>query len=227
MRKMFRLFKKTNPEKIRKAQYGSFSNLHDLAEASGYKEKIQEILNLENSELISFIYTKRIKLEETELEVFFLDYRRPSRQKLVDDKMASVCLLSSWGNMDYASLKISRKLPRILESLGASAIGGEVIKFDDDEFDNKVTVYARNANEAKALNKETRELILKSLYDRNLSPELRIGTNFMLFEAEGSKDSPTELVELEKLMADLLSLYVYFANSNDNTSLGDMDDQSV
>ncbi len=212
MKNLFRLFNRTTPEKVRRAQYKRFALLHELAEAGGQKERIREILNLDSLDLISFIYDKRIELAGTELEVVFLDYYRPSQQRNIEDKVCSICLLSSINHMDYMSLKISRKKPRVLESLGASAIGGEVVSFDEPEFDSKVTVYARNFDEASVLKKEIRALILNSLYQRNLDPELRIGANFMLFEACGKKDSPTDLVALEKLMADLMSLYVHFSN---------------
>jgi len=219
---MFRFFRKTDPEKVRRAQYKRFGVLHELSEAEGYKENIREILNLQSVDLIRFIYHKKIKLEEAELDLFFLDYLKPGLKKSLAEKLSSVCLLSSWQHMDYNSLKISRKLPKVLESIGASASGGEVVSFGDEEFDSKVTVFARNINEARVLDKDMREIILNSLYNRNLNPELRIGSKFMLFENLATLDAPTDLTDLEKLMADLMSLYLRLSKNTSSDDKGDL-----
>jgi len=220
---MFGIFRKTKPEKKRRAQYKRFTIDREYVDAKYRKETIAEILNLNGPELITNIIEKVIQLDNNSvgLESYFLDYIK--KQKGIADKLCSVCLISSASKMEFTSLKIMRKLPQVLESLGASSAGGIVAKFDDDEFDKKVTVYARNEQEAEILNSKSREIILKALFQRDLSPMLRIGEHFMLFEAESSFEEPTDLIQLEKLMTDLLSLYACFSDFDSNH--GDMDDR--
>ncbi len=218
---MFGLFRKTSPAKIRLAQYKRFTLNREFVDAKNRKETIAEILNLDEPELITNILEKIIQLDDQDLflESYFLDYIK--KQKGIADKLCSVCLISSTTKMNFSSLKIMRKLPQVLESLGASSTGGIIANYQDDEFDSKVTVYARNAKEAEILNPKSREIVLKSLYERNLSPMLRIGEHFMLFETESSFEEPTDLIQLEKLMTDLLSLYACF--SDFETNHGDKD----
>jgi hypothetical protein len=114
------------------------------------------------------------------------------------------------------SLKATRKAHKILESIGASASGGSVVQFADDEFDKAVTVYARSVEETKEfLHPKAREILKRSLWEREIAPTFLLGEKVLLFSHTAPADKPTKLAGLERLAADLLSLYAAIAKSNE------------
>jgi hypothetical protein len=83
-----------------------------------------------------------------------------------------------------------------------------VVKFGDADFDTTVTVYAREQDAVqKLLHPKAREVLKRALWERDIAPTFLLGEKVLLFSHTALAEKATKLESLERLAADLLSLY--------------------
>jgi hypothetical protein len=201
----------------RTADWQRFATSLELQPASGSLGLIRMLLN-EPVAAISAVYRNEVEtMNGTRVSLFFLDYEQVQVRPMGHvEQLVSVCMLVAPQKLTNISLKASRKAHKVLEAIGASAAGGSVVKFDDETFDNAVTVYARNVEESKRLlYGKARDILKRALWERDIAPTFLLGERVLLFSHTAFVDKPTKLDGLERLAADLLSLYAAIAKSND------------
>lgn len=178
------------------------------------------IRNLLNEPMVNIIalYKTEVEVAEQKLQMFFLDYQQPNAKPV--PQLVSVCMLVL-AEKSFISLKASRKPHKVMEKLGASAIGGEIVPFDEASFSEDVTVYSRNVEATqKLLHARAREILHRALYERGISPTFLLGEKVLLFSHAVTLAKPTPLESLEGLAADILSLYAAFSVTNSVISNG-------
>jgi hypothetical protein len=206
---------KTPP--TRNAAWQAFAKVFALQEASGSLGLIRLLLN-EPVVAISAIYRSEVEaMNGTRVSLYFLDYEQVQVRPMGHvEQLVSVCMLVTPQRLSDVSLKATRKAHKILESLGASAAGGSVVQFDDGDFDKAVTVYARSVEETKQLlHTKARDILKRALWERDIAPTFLLGEKVLLFSHTALANKPTKLAGLERLAADLLSLYAVIAKSNE------------
>ena len=179
------------------------------------RRRLKRFLNLEGETAFGPVYRSALDVGAEERAALIL-FEYTSSRSGVAPQLTSGCMLSLPHEVSRVSLKVSRKLHRVLESLGASATGSQVVQFPaDTDFGSKVTVYARAEEEARSvLSKPVRAVLQRALYTRGVEPTLLLGEKQLLFSypvAEGA----TELGALELLTTDLLSLYALVPQAHD------------
>jgi hypothetical protein len=202
---------------VRSGDWQRFASSLELQAASGSLGMIRMLLN-EPVAAISAIYRSEVEtMNGTKVSLFFLDYEQTQVRPMGHvEQLVSVVMLVAPQKLSDISLKASRKAHKILEAIGASAAGGSVVKFDDEAFDKAVTVYARTTDEPKRLlHSKAREILKRALWERDIAPTFLLGERVLLFSHTAFADKPTQLAGLERLAADLLSLYAALAKSND------------
>jgi hypothetical protein len=206
----------------RNASWQTFAKVFSLQEASGSLGFIRQLLN-EPVVAISSVYRNEVEaMSGTKVSLYFLDYEQNQVRPMGHvEQLVSVCMLVTPERLSDISIKATRKAHKILESIGASASGGSVMKFDDPAFDDAVTVYARDLEETRALlHSRAREILRRALWERDLSPTFLLGEKVLMFSHTAPASKPTKLAELERLAADLLSLYAVIAKSEGGTGVG-------
>ena len=161
---------------------------------------LRTVLSLDITVTLDALYSKDL---EPDLQLHLCSYRAPRQQ--------FVCLLQ-FKAVTGIALKASRKLHRVLESLGASASGAAVLALEHDpDFSERITVYARDQERARQLLKAPlRAVLLRALYDRTVSPTFLLGEQHALFSYSqdlGESIQEKQLEPLEGLLLDLLSIY--------------------
>jgi len=121
----------------------------------------------------------------------------------------SVCLLAAKTKFADLSLKAHRKRHAVLESLEASATGSEKFEIlEDPEFNERITLYARDAAKAgELLTLEVRAVLSRALLERQAAPTFVLSERYALLTCRGQPGRETPLEALELLAGDLLSLY--------------------
>jgi hypothetical protein len=193
----------------RAADWQKFAAALELQAASGSLGMIRMLLN-EPVAAISAIYRNEVEaMNGTKVSMFFLDYEQVQVRPMGHvEQLVSVCMLVTPQRFTNISLKATRKAHKILEAIGASAAGGAVVQFDESEFDKAVTVYARELEEAKRLlHASARDILKRALWERDIAPTFLLGERVLLFSHTALVSKPTKLEGLERLAADLLSLY--------------------
>jgi hypothetical protein len=201
----------------RHAAWQTFAKVFSLQEASSSLGLIRLLLN-EPVVAINPIYRSEVEaMNGTKVSLYFIDYEQIQVRPMGHvEQLVSVCMLVTPERLSDISLKATRKAHKILESIGASASGGAVVQFDDPEFDKAITVYARNIEESKQLlHAKARDILKRSLWERDLAPTFLLGEKVLLFSHTAPTNKPTKLAGLERLAADLLSLYAAIAKSNE------------
>ncbi len=199
----------------RTADWRHFAEVLELQAASGSLGLIRQLLN-EPVAAISAIYRNEVEaMNGTKVGLFFLDYEQTQVRPMGHvEQLVSVCMLVAPQRFTDISLKATRKAHKILEAIGASAAGGSVLSFDDPEFDKAVSVYARDVAEAKLLlHDKARDVLRRALWERDIAPTFLLGERVLLFSHTAFADRPTLLQWLERLAADLLSLYAVIVKS--------------
>jgi hypothetical protein len=205
----------------RTASWQTFAKVYNLQEATGSLGFIRQLLN-EPVAAISAVYRSQVEaMNGTKVNLYFLDYEQIQVRPMGHvEQLVSVCMLVTPERISNISIKATRKAHKILESIGASASGGAVMKFDDLEFDNAVTVYARDIEETKALlHGKAREMLRRALWERDIAPTFLLGEKVLMFSHTAPANKPTKLSGLERLAADLLSLYAVIDKSNESKAM--------
>ena len=207
-------FRKVPPSPVlssREKAWLEFAKTLDLEAAEGSIGLMRMLLNEPVSSINALYRTEVLAADQSKLRMFFLDYEqaqaKTSRQV---PQMVSVCMLVV-AQKSFVSLKASRKPHKVMEKLGASASGGIVVPFEDSDFSDKVTVYARDSEAVqKLLHAKARDILRRALYEREIAPIFLLGEKVLLFSHLASAVEPTPLPKLELLATDLLSLYAAF-----------------
>jgi hypothetical protein len=176
----------------------------ELQDASVVAERLRRWLNLGTVE-VEPIYVLR---RSGQPRLYLFDYRKERRGPTgAVLQTVTACLLRSETEVVPVSLRARRKRNAVLESLEASAIGGQpVVVPGAPSFSEQITVYAREPEAAaEILTPEIREVFERVLLKRCDEPALVVGERHLLVSCEG--DTPAELEQLERLAGDLLKLY--------------------
>jgi hypothetical protein len=200
-------FRKSAPltKTPRQEAWLEFAKTLDLEASQGSIGLIRMLLNEPVASINALYKTEVLALDQSKLRLFFLDHQAINVKHL--SQLVSVCMLVV-PQQSFISLKASRKPHKVMEKLGASASGGVVVPFEDATFSEAVTVYARDIEEAqRTLHLKARDILHRALYERGIAPTFLLGEKVLLFSHISSQDSPTPLESLERLAADLLSLY--------------------
>jgi hypothetical protein len=209
----------SSPSKLstRSAEWQTFAQSLELQPASGSLGMIRLLLN-EPVVAIHPVYRSEVEtMNGTKVSLYFLDYEQTQVRPMGHvEQLVSVCMLVAPYKLSDISLKATRKAHKILEAIGASAAGGSVVQFADENFDKAVTVYARDIDESKRLlHGKAREVLKRALWERDIAPTFLLGERVLLFSHTASADKPAELGGLERLAADLLSLYAAIAKRSE------------
>ena len=208
---MFFRKKETVVKSPRQKAWEIFAKRLDFAPAEGSIGLVRNLLNEPVANIIALYKTEVIATSQ-KLQMFFLDYQQPNAKPI--PQVVSVCMLVL-AEKSFISLKASRKAHKVMEKLGASASGGEVVPFDDPAFSESVTVYSRDiVASQKLLHPKARELLHRALYERGIAPTFLMGEKVLLFSQALSIAKPSPLESLEGLATDLLSLYAAFLVTN-------------
>ncbi|MEM7739083.1 MAG: hypothetical protein AAF267_25270 [Deinococcota bacterium] len=188
----------------------AFAERLELADASFRETYVRELIFSEDATEFSCIYG----LEPTsDLTLLLFDYVKVRKGPLGEArKLVSNCLLSATHDIAPLSLRASPRQDVRLETLGASASGGEILRLDDDPaFSDKVTLYAREADRVQAFLTAPLKRVMLQIITRAKNPALRptllLGEQHILLSCSASADAPTSFEVIEGLTTDALSLY--------------------
>ncbi len=204
---MFSFFKRSQAKvSPRDAAWRRLAVRLELRDESAQAARLRDLLDLEPETEVGPVYGLELSSHQTSL---FFDYRDarsgPTGQV---STLVSGCTLSARDPITSISLRASQKLHPVLESLGASSIGGAVVALDDAEFDRKVSLFARDASAARhLLSSAVKKALLSVLYTKTLEPTLLVGERDLVATNRSRDDDPTDLIALEALAINLLTLY--------------------
>ncbi|MDZ7704575.1 MAG: hypothetical protein U5L04_08870 [Trueperaceae bacterium] len=208
---MFSFFRRSRPKiSPRDAAWRRLAVRLELSDEAARAPRLCELLDLPLDTEVGPVYGLELDLAKSSL---FFDYReRRSGPTGQVDALVSGCTLSCHEPIAGMSLRASQKLHPVLESLGASSIGGVVVELDDadcnDDFNDRVSLFARDVAAARRLlTPATRKALLGVLYTRGLEPTLLLGERDLVATNRTSTAEPTDLVALEALAVNLLTLY--------------------
>jgi len=172
----------------------------ELDDAGGQEALLLELLNPPGGSRLAPIYTCQLDTARLYLADCREDGRSPAQ---------SAVLISTTEPIAPAGLRASRKLNPVLESLGASASGGQrVVVPQDAVFNQRVSVLARDATSALAvLTPPLRRKLLAALYGHQVAPTFLLSEQHLVLTVKAPADQPTELAQLEALAVDLLGIY--------------------
>ena len=201
---MFRRFR-PRPKPDRAARWKDFAARLGLRRVAGAEAMLRDLLDLEEGARLEPVY----QLERSAgAELYLFDHAevRTGPAGTVE-RLVTVALLAADHPLSPVSLRATRKLHRVLESLGASRVGGVPVELPDAPgFAERVTLYARSAEEAATLiTPAVREVLERALCAREAAPVLTVSERHLVLRCRG--EVPVSFEELEYLTADLLSLY--------------------
>ena len=208
-------FRRTTPARpsplaARASLWQAFAERLELAPADFREEYVRELIYSEDSLEFASIYGME-PLPGVTLLLF--DYLRTRRGPLGEaHKLISNCLLSTAEMLAPLSLRADPRQDVRLESLGAAAAGGEIIRLEDDpDFSHQVTLYARNPQQVHDfLTAPLKRVILQIITrasDPELRPSLKLGEQHLLLACSAQPQTPTNFDIIEGLTTDALSLY--------------------
>jgi hypothetical protein len=173
----------------------------ELNDAGGNEMLLLELLNPPGGSRLAPIYTCQLDTARLYLADCREDVRSPT--------LTSAVLISTTEPIAPAGLRASRKLNPVLESLGASASGGQrVLVPQDAVFNQRVSVLARDAASALAvLTPPLRRRLLAALYGHQVAPTFLLSEHQLIFTVRAPAAQPAELAQLEALAIDLLGIY--------------------
>lgn len=186
----------------------------ELEDASDWNVRLRGFLAMDEAAVIHHMYRTELATSDTETaSLYMFDYTSPKANVVSDARqLTGGCMLSVPKDLSDVSLKVSRRLHKVLESLAASATGSAIIRFPDaPEFNEAVTVYSRDEAGAKRLlTKPARDILQRALYEREANPTFLMGERQLLFTASADANDANRLRPIEMLSADLLTLYAVF-----------------
>ena len=197
----------------RARQWEALARRLELAAAPDSEQLLRSLLNVEDRKAeFGPIYRAELDFETSgRARLYLLDYALPADAGAgrSEAQTVSVCLLNFKEAFSTVSLKASRKLHAVLESIQASASGSVSVKFDNDtDFSDAVTVLARDPDLARSvLTERPRRLLQRALYERGCEPVFVLGERQLMFSVAAPADTPTDLEQLEDLALDLISFY--------------------
>lgn len=173
----------------------------ELDNAGGKEALLLELLNPPAGSRLVPIYTCQLDTAR----LYLADCREDGRSPA----LTSAVLISTTEPIAPAGLKASRKLNPVLESLGASASGGQPVLVPQDAvFNQRVSVLARDAASAlKVLTPSLRRRLLAALYGHQVAPTFLLSEHQLIFTVRAPAAQPAELARLEALAIDLLGIY--------------------
>ena len=195
------LFRRPKSE-LREGEWRTLAARLDLSLADGAQRMLEDQLGA-GAARIGPVYTLAV---DEDGRLFLGDYieEQPHTVHVVTVAMLRLKLPRRW-----VSLKASRKLHKVLERLGASATGGKPVTVPfDPAFGERVTVYARESDQARRLlTAPVRRLLTRALCEREVQPTFLMGESHLLLSNRAGSDAPTPLPALEAMLGDLLGLY--------------------
>lgn len=173
----------------------------ELDEAGGHEALLLELLNPPGGSRLAPIYTAQLDTAR----LYLADCRENGRMPV----LTSAVLISTTEPIAPAGLRASRKLNPVLESLGASASGGQrVVVPQDLVFNQRVSVLARDAAAALAvLTPPLRRRLLAALYHHQVAPTFLLSEQHLVLTVKAPADQPPELARIEALAVELLGIY--------------------
>jgi len=173
----------------------------ELDDAQGSEPLLLELLNPPAGARLAPIYTSQLAAAR----LYLTDCHEGGRLAT----LTSVVLLSVKEQLAPAGLRASRKLNPVLESLGASASGGQRVMVPTDAaFNQRVSVLARDAASALTLLRAPlRRRLSAALYERQVAPTFLLSEHQLIFTVKTPAHQPAELAQLEALAIDLLGIY--------------------
>jgi hypothetical protein len=187
-----------------------FAERLELVDASFREASVRELIFSEDVAEFSPIYG----LEPTDdLSLLLFDYVKVRKGPLGEArKLVSNCLLSTTQDIAPLSLRASPRQDVRLETLGASASGGEILRLDDDPaFSDKVTLYAREADRMQEFLTAPLKRVMLQIITRAENPALRptllLGEQHVLLSCSADANTPTSFEVIEGLTTDALSFY--------------------
>ncbi len=195
-------------EKARAAEWRALGARLELEDHSERASKLRGFLDLAPEVRLEPIFRLRLDIGGPAAALYLFDYQFDYQVSRSVPQLTSVALLNATHPVSPIALKALCKQHRVLENLTASASGSAIVALDDPGFRERVTVYARDASQARdLLTPPVRRILEKALYERGASPILLLGERQLLFSVTAPAAQPTPLSVLEKLTTDLLSLY--------------------
>lgn len=199
-----------SPLEARAAAWQAFADRLELAPADFREGYVRELVYSEDSLEFAPIYGLE-PLPGVTLLLF--DYLSTRRGPLGEaHKLISSCLLSTTDLLAPLSLRADPRQDVRLETLGAAAAGGEIIRLEDDpDFSDAVTLYARDPQQVRdfltlPLKRVIRQIITRAS-SASLRPSLRVGEQHLLLACSADPETPTSFELIEGLTTDALSLY--------------------
>lgn len=198
-----RLFSRSQ-KPTRQDDWAEFAARLELTDASDRERLFHTLLNVPPASEFGGMY--ELTLAEYK-RVYLLDYFEERTGPTGSVQFVnSVCMLRSKEPISSYSLKAQAKLHVVMESLGASATGSQVLRLHNDPaFNERVTIYARDDSARSVFSEPVKQTLLRALFDRGVTPTFILSEQHMLLTCRGQ--SPTDLTTLELLLSDLLSLY--------------------
>lgn len=174
----------------------------ELTDAADREPLLRELLNV--GESVQPIYSLTFNQQDS---VLLFDYHDVPAGSVA--QTVSAALITVPYALADVSLRASKKLDKVLESLGASATGGQLVQVANDQnFNDQVTVYARDAVSAtRLLRAPLRRCLLRALCDRDTKPTFLLGERHLLLSNRAPQDKPTPMNVVEAMLIDILSLY--------------------
>ena len=144
--------------------------------------------------------------EASAADTYLFYYVQPTDQRSRQLPCITGCLLVSDASISPVSWRAVRKVHNVISSLQASATGGQIALVPGaDEFNEKVTVVAREEQRVVTLLTPAVRQVLSRIVDRVAAPPLlTVGEQRILLTAPGPE---VEFDAAEFLLSDVLSLY--------------------
>lgn len=205
-----------SPLAARAAAWQAFADRLELAPADFREAYVRELIYSPDALEFAPIYGLE-PLPGVTLLLF--DYLSTRRGPLGEaHKLISNCLLSTTDLLAPLSLRADPRQDVRLETLGAAAAGGEIIRLEDDpDFSRTVTLYARDPQQLRDfLTVPLKRVILqiiarattnKTTSNSTLRPSLRVGERHLLLACSAKPETPTSFEVIEGLTTDALGLY--------------------
>lgn len=173
----------------------------DLEDASGSEALLRELLDPPAGVRLAPMYACTI---DPELTLYLTECREGGRVPT----LTSVILLSAGAPIASVGLRASRRRDPVLESLGASASGGQPVRVPGDAaFNERVSVLARDPAAALViLTPPLRRRLQAALYNHQVAPTFLLSERQLALTVRRPAADPADPAQLEGLTVALLGI---------------------